>query len=434
MNYDPYQVLSVVKRIWKFPRPLLIHGFLTRGPRYEAFLQAFRSLKPPVPPVFFAQPLRNGRAQVIAPNIVVGPRPAPSEFGGLLYRYGIRKYIYIGSPTSPGAQFDRQIVRNISWIKWKNLSLDKFPVFFDSLKTDGPFYIYGDLTARLKKRLAGQFGPAIPDTLQYNPDRFVLESRPTEKWHSGKTPKIYAGILLFIRKALPDFRMIILWGPFLLLYTLLCAAWVGYLRIQKNIATPYTRKIFHFSIFTMAGILQIVGGLPAVVLFGSLVSLCVLIAVGIGDGFPFYEALARPTDAPHRSLFILVPLATTALGGVLANFFFSPFSYIGYLVGGWGDAIAEPVGTRWGKHKYYVPSLAGVRATRSIEGSSAVWLASMMITFVILLLTHYPPTIALKTALLCATAATLVEAISNHGLDNLTIQLTAAGVAYWILG
>jgi len=38
---------------------------------------------------------------------------------------------------------------------------------------------------------------------------------------------------------------------------------------------------------------------------------------------------------------------------------------------GWGDAVGEPVGTRFGRHPYRVPSLAGVPATRTLEGSLA---------------------------------------------------------------
>ena len=45
-------------------------------------------------------------------------------------------------------------------------------------------------------------------------------------------------------------------------------------------------------------------------------------AVWRSEGFPFYEAIARPSDAPQRTLFVLVPLATTAVGGVASNLLF----------------------------------------------------------------------------------------------------------------
>jgi phytol kinase len=170
-----------------------------------------------------------------------------------------------------------------------------------------------------------------------------------------------------------------------------------------------------------------------VALFGSIVACAVLYAVWRGTGFPFFEAMARPTDAPRQKLFILVPLATTAIGGLLANLFFGPFAYIGYLVGGWGDAVGEPVGTAFGRHRYRVLSLGGVPATRSLEGSAAVLIAGALVAVLGLLASGVAPATALGVGLACAVVATVVEAFSNHGLDNLTIQLAAAGTAFLLL-
>src|ERR1700730_8968474 len=86
--------------------------------------------------------------------------------------------------------------------------------------------------------------------------------------------------------------------------------------------TPYTRKVFHFMIFTMASIIQLSWRLPGVIVFGCVVALIVLYAVWRGDGHPLYEALARPTDAPRRTLFVVVPLFTTITGGLASNALF----------------------------------------------------------------------------------------------------------------
>lgn len=239
--------------------------------------------------------------------------------------------------------------------------------------------------------------------------------------------------LQFLQGALPDLKSILLWGPIFFLYTALGAAFSGWLRIKKDIRTAYTRKVFHFYIFSMAGIIHLTLGFPYVVLFGIVVCVCVLYAVFRGDSFPFYEAMARPQDAPHRTFFILVPMITTGLGGGLANLFFPPFAYIGYFVCGWGDAVAEPVGARWGKHRYKVPSLLGVSATRSLEGSASVFLAGTLVAFVGLSWGGIPITQALYAGLICGAVGTAVEAISSHGLDNLTIQVAVAGTAYLLL-
>jgi phytol kinase len=207
----------------------------------------------------------------------------------------------------------------------------------------------------------------------------------------------------------------------------MAAAWLH----GTGVRTAYTRKIFHFVIFTAAAGVHLLWALGGVVVFGAVVSLAVLYAVLRGDGHPLYEALARPGDAPRRSLFILVPLVTTAAGGMAANLFFPAAAFIGYLVCGWGDAIAEPVGSRWGAHRYTVPSLAGVPATRSLEGSAAVFLVGSAAALAGLLLAgaalggngHL-----VGLALLTGAVAAGVEAVSHHGLDNFTVQVAAAGV------
>ncbi|PSR55011.1 hypothetical protein AHMF7605_16615 [Adhaeribacter arboris] len=237
----------------------------------------------------------------------------------------------------------------------------------------------------------------------------------------------------FINRAIPTPELIRQLGPFILGYVLVVTLLVSYLKKQHQVRTAYTRKIFHFLIFSTASIFQLKYGLPAVVLFGSIVGLFVLFAILKGDNYPFYEVMARESDRPYRSLFILIPLFTTALGGVLSNIFFMKFAYIGYLVGGWGDAVGEPVGSRWGKHRYQVPSLLGVKATRSLEGSAAVAIVSTLVAYFGFYMAGYPSAECIKTAAICGLGGAGVEAISNHGLDNLTMQFTAAGLAYWLL-
>ncbi len=222
-------------------------------------------------------------------------------------------------------------------------------------------------------------------------------------------------------------------SPLLVLYIASVALLVGRLRTREHVITPYTRKIFHFLIFTMAAVLQIAFGLNTVIVFGVWTSAAVLFAVFKGEGHPFYEALARPKDAPRQSLFILIPLASTAIGGLLSNLFFPKAAFIGYLVAGWADAIAEPVGARWGKHTFTVPSLFGVKATRSLEGSSAVLLMGLIAVLVCGAALDIESKTMLRLALACSLTGTLVEAFSHHGLDNLTVQVAVSAAASMIL-
>jgi phytol kinase len=222
-------------------------------------------------------------------------------------------------------------------------------------------------------------------------------------------------------------------SPLLILYITSAAGFVGWLRMAEHVITPYTRKIFHFLIFTMAAVLQISFGLKTVLLFGIWTGLAVLFAAVKGAGYPFYEALARTKDAPRQTSFILIPLASTALGGLLANILFPKYAFVGYLVAGWADAIAEPVGARWGKHRYTVPSLFGIGATRSLEGSFAVLVTGFFAGLVCGGILHAGLENMLKLGLICGLTGALVEAVSHHGLDNLTVQLAVSAVVSVLL-
>lgn len=195
---------------------------------------------------------------------------------------------------------------------------------------------------------------------------------------------------------------------------------------------PYTRKVFHFMVFTTAAAVHLTWALPGTLVYGSILALVVLGAVAAGDGNGLYDALARDTDRPHRTLFIVVPLITTAVGGLASALLAGPFASVGYLAAGWGDAVGEPVGTRWGRHPYRVPSLAGVPATRTLEGSAAVFAVATAGSILALWQLGVAPGLW-WVGVVCGLASAGVEAASNHGLDNLTVQVAASLVAHWML-
>jgi phytol kinase len=238
----------------------------------------------------------------------------------------------------------------------------------------------------------------------------------------------------YVALFVPSAGVIAVVAPLAIVYALALGHFAGWLRVRRGVRAPYTRKIFHFGIFTMASVVQLAWDVPGVVVFGATVTLVVLQAVARGPSSWLFTALARPTDEPHARLFIVVPLITTAIGGAVSNLFFLRYAYVGYLVAGWGDAVGEPVGTRWGKHRYRVPSLAGVTATRSLEGSAAVFVVGFAAATVVLLGLGFAAPVAFGVGLLCGLGGMVIEAFSSHGLDNLTVQVTASAVAWWLLG
>ncbi|MBD6617136.1 phosphatidate cytidylyltransferase [Komarekiella sp. 'clone 1'] len=115
----------------------------------------------------------------------------------------------------------------------------------------------------------------------------------------------------------------------------------------------------------------------------------------------------------------------------------APIAVAGIMAMTWGDALAALIGRRFGQHKYQVGN-----SVRSWEGSAAMFVASTAAIFLVLLLlpgSSLSPLAmplglgqAILVALVSATFATLAEAVSPHGTDNLSVPLVAAGVV-WIV-
>jgi len=238
----------------------------------------------------------------------------------------------------------------------------------------------------------------------------------------------------FFIENFPSWQAIGTGGPLGLAWSFAVLWFAGRLK-QNGIKTGYTRKVFHFVIFATVALLQWRCGTSAVCLFGGMCTLAIFFAVWRGPGNMLYEAIAREKDEPHRTYFILVPYFTTLVGGLLSNILFGPIAIAGYLVTGLGDTIGEPVGTMFGRHHFRVGSLSSVPATRSVEGSTAVFIMSAV---ALLLAAAVLPQIvlvrfgALKIIAIAA-AATFVEAVSPHGWDNATMQLVPAALVWsWL--
>lgn len=204
----------------------------------------------------------------------------------------------------------------------------------------------------------------------------------------------------------------------------------GWLRVKKGMRVNYTRKVFHISNFTFAALAYMFGGTIAVLFFGGMGIGAMLVAMFLRDGNILLEGIAREQDAPHRRFYLIVPFMATAVAGAVDSWLVQSFAVVGYLVSGWGDAAGEPVGARWGRHRYRVRALWGVDCTRSVEGSIGVFAASWVAAFVGLHIAGVAWLPAIPMSLAVAGAAALVEAVSSHGLDNLTVQMTAAFVAF----
>jgi phytol kinase len=208
----------------------------------------------------------------------------------------------------------------------------------------------------------------------------------------------------------------------------------GILKTEYKFKTNYTRKLFHILVFTLAGILGLFFGYQGVMFYGGLTGLIMIYVIYLGAGNTLYEGIAREQDRPHRSFYIGVPFLSTAVGGLFNSFIFGPIAIVGYLVAGWGDAVGEPVGVRFGKHKYNVPTLQKVKCQRSIEGSLAVMGISIAAVFIGLWVLGDHSIITMIIAAVTAGVLTaVIEAVSPHGLDNFTTQVGAVGIVFVVL-
>jgi phytol kinase len=241
--------------------------------------------------------------------------------------------------------------------------------------------------------------------------------------------------LTFFINNWPSWKSIVFGGPLGVLWSYLCLYFAGYIKQSRNYKTGYTRKIFHFLIFTSVVIIQMVWDTSAVCLFGGACTLVIFSAIRKGPGNLLYEAMAREKDEPHRTYYIVIPYFATLIGGLTSNIMFGHIAVVGYLVTGLGDAVGEPVGTKFGRHIYKVPSLTSVKAIRSWEGSTAVFVISVAaIAAAISLLPNLNFTYkSFVLVPLLGLVSAGVEAISPHGWDNATMQIIPSFLAWLIL-
>ncbi len=239
------------------------------------------------------------------------------------------------------------------------------------------------------------------------------------------------GLFAFFLPLLPPFPEILVAAAVSAAAILTSGILSGSLKRRAGWPTGYTRKLFHFLIFFTAVGLHLWRGMPAVNILGLGMGVYVVLVVRAGDRNFFFEALAREKDAPRRGTFVVLPYLTTAAGGLISNWLFGACAVMGYLVGGAADAVAEPVGVRFGRHRYRVLSLKKVKiAERSVEGSLSVLVVSIVLsTAFFSAFYHLPLARSLLSSIFLSGVVVFVEAVSPHGADNLTIQVTASGLA-----
>jgi phytol kinase len=140
---------------------------------------------------------------------------------------------------------------------------------------------------------------------------------------------------------------------------------------------------------------------------------------GLAERLP---GLANMTEEGHRMGLVLYAVSYSILA-----YLFGLKPYViaaGILPMAYGDSLAALVGTRHGRHGYRV------FGKKSIEGSAAMFVGSLAAFGLSLIYFSYIYGFGLGSQLMpllaVAAVATVVEAISPKGLDNIAVPLTCA--------
>jgi phytol kinase len=115
--------------------------------------------------------------------------------------------------------------------------------------------------------------------------------------------------------------------------------------------------------------------------------------------------------------------------GILVGYFWylhkPEYAALGILIMAWGDGLAALIGQRFGKHKYY---LFGVN--KSWEGSLTMTVVSYLVSVIILLAARGNSWQIWLVSAPVSILATLLESVSFLGIDNLTVPIGSAILAY----
>ena len=159
LPYDPAEALAAARRAKALPRPLMVHAFRTYGTaRTEAFVQAYRTDLPPLPPALFGEPMQGGPVRVVGVNVAVGPLPAGPEMGGYLRPRGLRGVVFLGPEGHSEAVRARRSAE-LAGLRWVRMD-GGGPALLELLSRGGPWYVFGPGLAAARAELEARLDPA----------------------------------------------------------------------------------------------------------------------------------------------------------------------------------------------------------------------------------------------------------------------------------
>ncbi len=180
-----------------------------------------------------------------------------------------------------------------------------------------------------------------------------------------------------------------------------------------------TRKVVHIgsgNVILLAWWLDIS---RAVIVTAAIIAAAIAILSYLIPILPSIESVGRRS---FGTLFYALSM------GILAAYFWvdtPQYAVIGILVMAWGDGMAAIIGQRFGKHKYQIGAI-----TKSWEGSGAMTGAALIVTGAILLAVEGNHWQTWTITVVVAFVATVTEAFSKLGIDNLTVPLASGFLCF----
>ena len=219
----------------------------------------------------------------------------------------------------------------------------------------------------------------------------------------------------------------------------------GSLVYYKGIKVNYTRKINHFALFFVPMFLdKFIPVKPSLelLIIGSILAVTGLIIyikpVRIKSNFiqRMFLSFDRPEDRPNTLLWLSTQTAFGFLVLIpfIILFYTSGYEYliiIPILVNGIGDGLAEPVGVRFGKHKYQTYALfSKVKYERTLEGSACVFITSVVV--ILFFQSGFTSSEFIYVIIIFPIVMTLSEAFAPHTWDTPFLFLFGYSTIYLI--
>lgn len=192
--------------------------------------------------------------------------------------------------------------------------------------------------------------------------------------------------------------------------------------LNRLVATngEFTRKVVHIgtgNVILLAWWLKI----PASIGIGAA---CVASAIALISYFvPILPSINSVGRQSLGTFFYAV-----SMGILVGSFWYldrPQYAAIGILVMAWGDGMAAIIGQNYGKHPYQIGEI-----NKSWEGSLTMMIVSFSVTSSILWFVQGNHWQTWLISISVALVATGLEAFSKLGIDNLTVPLGSAALAF----